>query len=457
MSQVVHRPSRTRAGSAALIVASIALVACATTGPTGNPTPESVGISSERLERLDRALDAFVDEDRLPGYQLLVARRGQVVHERLYGLRDLEAKQPVERDTLFRIYSMSKVITGAATLIAMEQGLFLLGEPVSKYLPVLADLEVMVWEEDGTTRIVPAEREITILDLLRHTSGLTYSFIGPPPIGERYVDASITPGIRGLPDDAGLGPAGEDLDADLGDMVERLGEIPLIAQPGSAWHYGVNMDVLGALIEVTSGMSFPQFLQQNLFGPLGMEDTAFYVSADRVERFAACYGPSPEGGMRLLDAPVESDYLEPPAMPGGGGGLVSTAPDYMRFALMLENDGELDGVRVLGRKSIDLMMANHMPEQDFGLRPLGPMAQRLFANGGLGVGFGLTGSVFTEPAWTTLPVSKGTFSWGGAANTFFFVDREEELALVFMTQLVPSGVVPVRPILFTLGFQAIAD
>jgi len=437
------------------------VLACATSSPRSPgalpvASPESEGMSGERLARLDRKLDAYVEAGRIPGYQLLVARNGHIVHERSRGLRDREAGAPVESDTLFRIYSMSKVVTGAATLIAMEQGLFRLDEPVSRYLPELAEPSVLVREPDGSSRVVPAKGEIRILDLLRHTSGLTYAFIGPPEISRQYRAAGIAPGIRGVPKDTRLGAdAGRD-GGSLADMVKALGDIPLVAEPGTRWNYGISLDVLGRLIEVTSGQPFPDFLEAKLFEPLGMRDTAFYVPAEKLGRFAASYGPTPQGGMRLLDAPATSEYREPPEMPGGGGGLVSTAGDYLRFALMLENDGKLDGVRVLSRKSVDLMMADHMPVEEFGSTPLGAMGER-FANGGRGVSFGLSGAVFTDPAATALPISAGLFSWGGAASTFFWVDRSEDLAVVFMTQLIPSGTYPLRAELMLLTYQAIVD
>jgi CubicO group peptidase (beta-lactamase class C family) len=360
---------------------------------------------------------------------------------------EIETARALDPQTIYRIYSMSKVITGVATMIAYERGSFLLNDPISKYLPALAGARVMEWGEQGEIRIVPAEREITILDLLRHTSGISYSFIAPPPLGQQYIDASLTPGIRGLPSDTPLGPVGPDKDATLEDMVERLGKLPLVIQPGSAWHYGINMDVLGRLIEVSSGSSFPDFLQEHLFGPLGMTDSGFYVPDDRIDRFAACYGPTPEGGMRLLDAPISSEYREPPAMPGGGGGMVASAHDYMRFALMLANAGELDGRRILSPRSVELMMSSHLPAEDFGSRPLKYAVGATYANGGLGVGFGLSGSVITDPALTGLPLSMGTFGWGGAASTFFWVDPEEDIAVVFMTQLVISRTYPLRAVL----------
>jgi CubicO group peptidase (beta-lactamase class C family) len=446
---------------AALLVAALASVraSAAADGVDGfrRARPASVGMSAVRLERLDRVLDAYVERGQLPGYQLLVARRGKLVHQRVRGSMDLEDGRPLRNDTIFRIYSMSKVITGAASLIAYERGLFLLHEPVSIYLPALAKPKVLRPDGDGGFRKIDARREITILDLLRHTSGLSYSFLAPSPYGDRYVAAGITPGLRGLPDDAGLGPTGNDYKATLADMVERLGELPLVIEPGSAWHYGVNMDVLGRLIEVTSGQSYPEFLREHLFEPLDMRDAGFHVPDTEIERFAACYGPTQDGGMRLLDAPRTSEYRAPPAMPGGGGGMVSTARDYMRFALMLLGGGELDGERVLSRKTVELMMANHLPEEVFGASPLGHAAARTYANGGRGVGFGLTGSVIDEPQLTGLPVSAGTFGWGGAASTFFWVDPVEQVAVVFMTQLVLSGTYPIRSELLRGVNAAIVD
>ena len=409
-----------------------------------NGSPESVGLSSEGLRRLDRVLEAYVDDSKLPGYQLLVARRGQVVHESVYGSMDLEEDRALQSDTIYRIYSMSKVITGVATMVAYERGDFLLNDPISKYLPALGDLEVMEWNDDGTTTTVPAEREITVLDLLRHSSGFSYHFIAKPPLGQMYADNSVTPGLRPLPVQTALGVDSQDQSLTLEGMVERLGDLPLVMQPGDAWHYGINMDVLGRLIEVSSGQSFPDFLSEHVFGPLGMTDAAFYVPDDKIDRFAACYGAMDEGGMELVDPPRTSQYRKVPAMPGGGGGMVASASDYMRFALMLLGGGELDGQRVLSPRTVELMMSDHLPEIDFGDRPLVFSTGDAYANGGLGVRFGLTGSVITDAAATGLPVSKGSFGWGGAASTFFWVDPQEEIAVVFMTQLLPSNSNPVR-------------
>jgi len=443
-------------------IAVLLALACASPPPTDpdgfrRAAPERMGMSHERLARLDRLLDAHVDAGRIPGYQLLVARHGRLVHERVYGLRDREAGQPVTPDTIFRIYSMSKVVTGVAAMIALERGQFLLGDPLAKYLPAFASPRVLLDGADGSLRSAPAERAIAVLDLLRHTSGISYGFNAPPALGAQYVAAGLVPGLRGLPDDTPLGPTPVEGDATLADMVERLGRLPLVIEPGSAWHYGINLDVLGRLIEVTSGQSFPEFLREQLFEPLDMRDTAFFVPEQKLERFAACYATTPEGGMRLIDAPASSEYREPPAMPGGGGGLVSTARDYLRMAMMLASSGELEGRRILSRKTVDLMLANHLPEAEFGRRPLGSSMARSFANGGAGVGFGLSGAVFVEPQLTGVPASAGTFSWGGAASTFFWVDREEGLAVVFMTQLVLSETWPLRAELLRGVNAALSD
>ena len=407
--------------------------------------PESVGLSRVGLERLDAVLDGYVARGELPGYQLLVARRGEVVHETVRGMLEVETARPLRPDSIYRIYSMSKLITGVATMIAYEQNGFLLNERLGKYLPAFEEMTRLEPREDGRFEVVRAENPVTILDLLRHTSGLAYTFTAPPDLREQYLAASITPGLRGAPPEGGpLGPSGTDTEATLADMVERLGTLPLIAEPGTRWHYGVNMDVLGRLIEVVSGETYPEYLRRHLFEPLGMNDTAFHVDDSRIDRFAASYVPSEDGGLKLLDAPGTSDFREPPAMPGGGGGLVSTAHDYMRFGLMLANRGELDGVRILSPRTVDFMMANHLPPEIFGRQPLHQLFDGHYANGALGVGFGLTGSVIEEPALTGLPVSRGTFGWGGAASTFFWVDPEEEIVVVFMTQLLPSSHYPLR-------------
>lgn len=429
-------------------------------------------MSSRRLARLDRHLDDYVDRGRISGYLVAIARRGRIVHEHRYGWSNVASRIPMGRDTIFRIYSMSKPITGAATMVALEEGLFLLDEPVAKYLPSLGGPQVMVGVgDDGRPLLEPARQPITIRDLLTHTSGLAYSFTAPPALREIYLAKGVDPGRARDGRDV-LGGVFASRPTSLADFVERLRGLPLAAQPGSRWNYSIGMDVLGRLIEVVSGESFAAFLESRIFAPLSMGDTGFRVPEEKLHRLAVSYGlpPSdaPDGGepgeapvsgdtgFVPVDRPEDSPFREDPAVPSGGGGLVSTAEDYMRFAMMLARGGELGGVRILSPKTVDLMLANHLPDS-MGEQPLGFLGERLLSNGGRGVGFGFTGSVVTQAAQTLLPVSDGLFSWGGAASTFFWVDRHEELVGVFMTQLVPSGTYPFRSELLLLSYQAITD
>jgi CubicO group peptidase (beta-lactamase class C family) len=406
---------------------------------------EDVGMSSERLERIVPGLTKkFIETGKIPGTVTLVARRGKVVHFEAAGRRNIEADLPMERDTIFRLYSQSKPVTGVATMILFEEGHFLLTDPISRYLPEFEDMKVYKGFKDGKIETEPA-RPITIQHLLTHTSGLTYSFF-PSPVGLMYREAGVG------------GTAQESAPfASLDEWCRALAELPLVAQPGTEWNYSAGMDVLGRLIEVVSGMSYGEFLKERLFDPLGMVDTGFFVPDEKIERFAALYAATRTGGMELSDDPETSPYREPPAMDMGGAGLVGTAADYLRFAQMLANGGELDGVRILGSKTVDLMMMDHLNEEF----PPDPLSS-LFDLGGTrgrawGYGFGLTGYVVTDPALTGLPVSKGVFSWGGAATTHFYVDREEELVGIVMTQLMPDGTHPVTQHMLLLMYQAIID
>ena len=287
--------------------------------------PEAVGVSAERLERIRPIMQSYVDKGNLPGFLTVVARRGKIVHFETIGMQDVENSKPVELDTIFRIYSMSKPITSVAVMMLYEEGHFQLGTPVSRFIPEFGNMKV--YNEDQT-EILDAEKEITIKHLLMHTAGLTYDW-GNKRASKLYKEAKIfEPGTT------------------LADMVKKLGNIPLVHEPGQKWTYGVSVDVLGYLVEVVSGMPFEEFLQTRLFKPLGMVDTAFSVPPEKVDRFAALYRPDKEGGLeRVGDAPLANDEVS--FFPSGGGGLVSTAADYIRFSQMLLNGGELDGVRIL--------------------------------------------------------------------------------------------------------------
>ncbi len=353
--------------------------------------PEEVGVSAERLERIRPVMQDYVDKGHLPGFLTVVARRGKIVHFETIGMRDVENSKPVEPDTIFRIYSMSKPITSVAVMILYEEGHFQLGTPVSKFIPEFKDMKV--YNEDQS-EILDAKKEVTIKHLLMHTAGLTYGW-GNKPVDERYKEAKIF-----------------EPDSTLVDMVGKLGNIPLVHEPGERWTYGVSVDVLGYLVEVVSGMPFEAFLQTRLFGPLGMVDTGFSVPPEKVERYAALYRHNREEGQkrRVEDAPLANDAVS--FFPSGGGGLVSTAADYMRFSQMLLNGGELDGVRILGKKTVELMRYPHHDDW-----------------------FGLGFAVVTGKDSPNILESVGNFSWGGAAATTFWIDPEEELVGLLLTQL----------------------
>ena len=315
--------------------------------------PESVGMSSERLQRIETGLGRLIDAGHVPGTVTLVARRGKIVHFEAAGLRNVEAGLPMERDTIFRLYSQTKPVTGAAVMMLFEEGHFLMTDPIGKYLPELAEMEVYVGEQDGEIQTEPATAPITIQHLATHTAGLTYGFF-PTPVGQLYGEHPV------------LGD--ETFSGGLEAWVHALAELPLVAQPGTEWHYSVGMDVLGRLVEVVSGMSFGEFLKQRIFDPLGMVDTGFHVPDDKLDRFAANYTPTPDGGMQLIDDPETSPYRRPPGVEMGGGGLVGTAGDYLKFAQMLANKGEYGGKRLLGRRTVEFMTANHLTP-DFPRRP----------------------------------------------------------------------------------------
>jgi CubicO group peptidase (beta-lactamase class C family) len=423
-------------GLAVISFSFFALVAESPILAQGLPVAEAeeVGMSSQRLERIRSLTQVYVDEEKLPGVSTLVARRGKVVHFEQVGMMDIEAGKKMLPDTIFRMYSMTKPITGVAVMILYEEGHFLLEDPVSKILPELKRLEVYLGGMDDSLRTEPAA-EITIKHLLTHTSGLSYG--GPEP---------------GVPD---IYRKSDIWKADsLKGFVERLAKLPLIAQPGTRWHYGVSMDVLARLVEVVSGLPFDRFLADRIFKPLGMADTAYYVPDEKIVRFAACYQKTSEGTLELIDAPQDSSFRNPNVVPYGGDGLVSTAADYLRFCQMLANGGELDGVRILGRKTAEFMMMDHMGPE-FGREPLAEASGWWVPP--TGQGFGFTGSVLRNVAQSSMLGSVGDFSWGGGAGTFFWIDREEQLIGIFMTQLRPPYAYPNRAQMKILTNQAVIE
>jgi CubicO group peptidase (beta-lactamase class C family) len=414
-------------------------------------SPEAAGMSRAALDRIDDHLKRrYIDANRFPGTQLVVYRRGQVVHSSVQGFADLERKAPMKDDTIFRIYSMTKPITSVAFMMLVEQGLVALDEPVHKYIPEWKNLGVF---QAGTAPAFvtrPPARPMQIVDLLRHTSGLTYGFQQRSNVDAAYRDSQI-----GTIELAGT----------LDSMIAALAKIPLEFSPGEAWNYSVSTDVIGYLVGKISGIPFERFLKERIFDPLGMADTDFYVPAEKAHRLAACYNatvsgmmavhsPGAKSGLALQDDPATSPYRSPPSLISGGGGLCSTAADYLTFCRALLNGGTLDGVRLIGPKTLALMTANHLP----GNRDLPEMSRSMFAEATYsGVGFGLGFSVTMSPAKTLVPGSPGEYAWGGAATTSFWIDPAEELITIFMTQVIPSSAYPVRRELRTMVYAAITD
>ncbi|MDE2850221.1 MAG: serine hydrolase [Acidobacteriota bacterium] len=404
-------------------------------------TPESTGMSSERLDRIRPAFESYVTDGKLSGVVTAVARGGKVVHFEASGYQDVEAGEPMAEDTIFRMYSMTKPIASAALMMLWEEGHFLLSTPLAGILPEFADTEVYVSGDGDDMETEPPRRPIVVRDLMTHTSGLTYTFI-PSPVAASYAAGGLEGSADAVPHD------------DLAHYVRELAKQPLLAHPGTAWNYSVGLEVAGRVVEVVSGQSFRDFLKERIFDPLGMVDTDFYVPDEKLDRLAVNYAPTPEGGIVVFDHPEASAYRKPPKVEMGGSGLVATAGDYLRFAQMLANGGELDGVRILGTQTVALMMDNHLGSA-YGPSPMSSL--NLDMGMSEGMGYGLGGYSITDTGLTGLPASPGTYGWGGAASTDFLVDPEEDLVAMVLTQLLPTGTYPLRPTMEVLTYQAIVD
>jgi CubicO group peptidase (beta-lactamase class C family) len=402
-------------------------------------SPESAGMSKAAFDRIDAHLkQRYVDAGRFPGTQLLVYRRGKVVHSAVQGFADVERKAPVRDDTIFRIYSMTKPITSVAFMMLFEEGRVALDEPVHKYIPEWKNLGVFQAGTAPAFLTKPPSRPMQIVDLLRHTSGLTYAFQQRSNVDAAYREMKV-----GAVEKAGT----------LQSTIDDLAKIPLEFSPGEAWNYSVSTDVIGYLVEKISGKPFEAFLKERILNPLGMNDTDFFVPAEKAHRLAACYSAD-KGGLTLQDDPTKSSFLSPPSFISGGGGLCSTAADYLTFCRALLNGGELGGVRLIGPKTLKLMTSNHLP----GGRYLPEMSRSLFSEASYnGIGFGLGFSVTMDPAQTLIPGSAGEYAWGGAATTSFWIDPAEELIAIFMTQVLPSSAYPLRRELRTMVYAAITD
>jgi CubicO group peptidase (beta-lactamase class C family) len=407
-------------------------------GAAGTVTPEEVGLSSAGLRKLDDHLQTlYVTPGKIAGALTLVARRGKVAWLSPLGLMDRERGKPVAPDTIFRIYSMTKPVTSVAMMTLYERGLFQLGDPVHKWIPSWENLRVYRYGRYPTFTTEAAARPMTMRDLLTHMSGLSYI------IAERtHVDAAY----RKL----GVG----DGKSSLREMVDKLATLPLEFSPGTRWGYSVATDVLGYLVEAMSGQSLDAYFKRVIFEPLGMTDTAFAVADRSIGRLAANYAFVPGDKPSLIDDPTASAFAGPRVFLSGGAGLVSTAPDYFRFAEMLRRGGELDGARILGPRTVAYMTKNHLPDgADLAAYALGSFSETRYE----GVGFGLGLHVVVDPVRAQVPSSVGEFGWGGMASTAFWVDPAEELSVVFMTQLVPSSSYNLRGSLKSIVCGAIID
>lgn len=399
-------------------------------------SPERQGFSSDRLDFLTEFMDAKVAQGTMVGGMGVIARNGKIVYSQTYGQADRETERPMEADAIYRIYSMTKPITGVALMMLYEEGKFRLSDPVAMYIPELANLEVALSTagtgvvSDGTVSRGVGEsktellgqtrkpaRQPTVRDLMLHTAGFTYGIFGNTEVDQMYRKA----GMMG--------------DMDLQEFVAALGKLPLQYEPGTQWHYSVSVDIQGRLVEVLSGMKFSDFLQERLFGPLDMRDTAFSVDADQMPRLAQLYkpegmtannfmAPSTGSGLEVADAWISAGFVQPPKFESGGAGLVSTARDYLRFSQMMLNGGELDGVRILSPKTVQLMTTNHLGDLPMGFARRG---------GGFGLGFG----VLLNPGDVGEVSSAGEYNWGGAAGTRFWIDPQENLIGLFMVQSIP--------------------
>ncbi|PWC29907.1 serine hydrolase domain-containing protein [Teichococcus aestuarii] len=399
--------------------------------------PRAVGLCPERLGRVGHWAEALVASGRLAGMTTLVARRGQVAWLHSTGMADRERAVPMTPETIVRIYSMTKPLTSLAILMLYEEGRFQLDDPITRFLPGFANMRVAVGGGRGKIDTVPAERDITFRDLLTHTSGLTYGFMQATLVDALYREQGVD---------------FQTAETSLEDVVARAAALPLIAQPGREWNYSIATDVLGHLVAVISGQPFEDFLRQRVLQPLKLVDTDFHVPEAKHPRLAANYARGAGDSLALIDDPATSRYLRPRTVCSGGGGLVSTAADYWRFCRFMLNKGELEGVRLLGRKTVELMTANHLRGD------MAAMGQpRWSESTAEGIGFGLGFSVTLDPARAQILGTPGEYAWGGAASTAFWVDPAEEMAVILLTQLMPSSAYPIRRELRVLTYQAIID
>ena len=415
-------------GSATFYSAPAAAVGAESARDLAVADPAAVGVSAKRLERLDAGMQAMVDDGKLAGIVTMLARHGKVVFTDTVGRLDVGRDDPVELDSIFRIFSMTKPVVGTALMMLHEEGRWQLDDPVSKFIPAFADLQVFTGVNgDGAMQVEPVERgrRITMRDLMRHTAGLGYVLNPRHPVNRAIIDGRVL-----------------DTGAPLETMIDKLVRIPLLSQPGTAWAYSISVDVQGYLVEQISGQPLGEFLRERIFEPLGMVDTAFHVPPDKMHRVGARHTPGPDGALTAPPGGAQAPNA-PLKGPSGGGGLYGTAPDYLRFAQMLLNGGELDGVRLLAPRSVELMAANHLtdPQQATYRRP--------------GQGWGLNFSVVTDGPASGESWSTGSYYWIGIAGTWFWVDPEEDLTFVGMIQNNGGAINEVQRLSRSLVYQAV--
>ena len=408
-----------------MVVAVLSCSAPASESPLPWANVSDSGVSTERLEQIAPAMQRYVDEGKTGGIVTMVAHRGHLVHWDAVGFRDLDSQDPLEVNDIFRIYSMTKPITSVAVMMLVEDALISLDDPVSRYLAGFEDVGVYVEGE-----LVPPREPMTIADLLGHTSGLTYGDFGQTHVDSLYRTADVFSG-------------------DLANLVEEVTELPLLSHPGSLWNYGVSVDVLARLVEVVSGQPFDEFLHARIFKPLGMIDTDFVVPPEKMARFTTSYTATRNGALRMFEYPFEGIYNTKPELLSGGGGLVSTAADYVRFAQMLLNGGEFNGVSLLRRENVALMRTNRLAEH---LIPISIATWRAD-----GYGFGLGFSVLVDEDASSVPDNNGVFRWWGIGSTYFWIDPDEELIALVMTQLYPPSLGMLEPEIQTLVYNALKN
>jgi CubicO group peptidase (beta-lactamase class C family) len=418
-----------------LALAAVILPPAPAVGQTALPTAkaENVGMSTERLSRLGDGMKSLVDQGRLAGVVTMVARHGKVIEFEAAGKRDIAANIPMQKDSIFRIYSMSKPITGVAMMLLFEEGKWQLNDPVAKYVPEFANLKVYGTDAAGNMVLNDQTHPMTMRELMSHTAGFTYGYFSNTPVDKLQREADVL-----------------NVNNTLQEMITRVAKLPLNAQPGSEWHYSISVDIQGYIVQKLSGMRFEEFLEKRIFKPLNMVDTGFYVPADKLNRFAQFYDYDKEGHLQVTQSPINHDFSAKPALPSGGGGLVSTATDYMRFCQMLLNGGRLGGVRLLAPRTVELMRTNV-------LAPTMPILVP-------GTGFGLDFAVYTDAVAAGGYYGKGTYWWGGAAGTWFWIDPVDDLIVIGMIQQIAgtgaaaeAGVPDVRGLSHSYVYQAVVD